>query len=69
MENCCKNLSSILSDLKEINSLNSKLIKNSLDYIDFSINILGSLGPSGNNYENSGEAITSKGRNLFDIKL
>lgn len=69
MENCCKNLSAVLNELKEINSLNSKLIKNSLDYIDFSINILGNLGPSGNNYENSGEAITSKGRNLFDIRL
>lgn len=69
MDSCCKKLSAVLNELKETNSLNSKLIKNSLDYINFSINILSSVGPSDNNYVNSGEAITSKSRNFFDMKF
>ena len=69
LEGCCKKLPAILNKLKESNSLNSRLIKNSLDYINFSINILSSVGPSDNNYVNSGEAISSKSRNFFDMKL
>ena len=69
LENCHNKLPKIIHDLGEANTLNSKLIKNSLDYIDFSINVLTNAGSAGNNYEYSGQSSNSKKRNFFDIKL
>lgn len=58
-----------LNGLKEKNELNSKLLKNSLDYIDFSLNMMTSIGTINNNYESTGESGDSKKRSIFDIKL
>lgn len=66
---CNNKLPALVKDLGEANVLNSKLIKNSLDYIDFSINILTSVGETGNNYGYSGQSSDSKKRNFFDMKL
>lgn len=59
--------SKLLEDLRGANKLNSKLIQNSLEYIDFSINILAGAGAEGN-YSNLGG---SEGvlKNFFDLKL
>lgn len=67
---CHEKLPKLLKELGETNVLNSKLIKNSLDYIDFSVNILTSVGATGNNYSYSGQSSdSSKKRNFFDMKL
>lgn len=58
----------ILDKLSEANMLNSKLIRNSLEYIDFSINILAGAGAEGN-YGNSGESGEVLKKNFFDMKL
>jgi hypothetical protein len=69
LKTCHSRLPGVVRELGEANGLNSKLIKNSLDYIDFSINILTSVGATGNNYGYSGESSDSKKRNFFDMKL
>jgi len=58
----------VLGSLKSSNELNSRLIKNSLDYIDFSINLLTAVG-GGNNYSDSGKVDSSKNRSILDMKL
>lgn len=62
-------LSKSLKEIKEVNTLNSKLIKNSLEYIDFSINLLTGTGASGNLYGNSGQTNNGRKRNFLDVKL
>lgn len=58
-----------ITELKDNNELNSKLIKNSLEYIDFSINMMTSIDTVSNNYGSSGHSGDTKKRNLFDVKL
>lgn len=70
LKNGHQRLAGVLSSLKDANELNSKLIKNSLDYIDFSINVMTSASmATGNNYGNSGAVGESGKRSLFDVKL
>lgn len=69
LKNCQDSLLKTVSDIRNTNTLNSKLIRNSLDYIDFSVNILTNAGATGNNYSNSGQSNDPKKRNFFDIKL
>lgn len=70
LEKVQKKLSGVLSDLKTTNRLNTKLIKNSLDYIDFSLNLMTSTNVlTANNYSNSGTVGTAGKRSLFDVKL
>ncbi len=69
LKNCQDNLRATLNGLKEKNELNSKLLKNSLDYIDFSLNMMTSIGTINNNYESTGGSGDSKKRSIFDIKL
>ena len=66
---CHKSLDRFLKELSDTNRLNSKLIKSSLDYIDFSINLLANTSSAGNLYGNAGQASDSKKRNFFDVKL
>ena len=58
-----------LNGLKQKNELNSKLLKNSLEYIDFSINVATSVGTLNNDYNSSGNTGDSKKRTIFDVKL
>jgi len=60
-------LPKLFNEIRENNELNSKLIQNSLDYIDFSINVLTSTGSAGN-YSSSGQSGDEK-KNFFDLKL
>ncbi|HOM01326.1 MAG TPA: flagellar protein FlgN [Acetivibrio sp.] len=64
-----KHMSSIIEEIRDINEINSKLIKNSIDFIDFSINILTSINAQGNNYSKEGQINDGKKKNYFDIKL
>lgn len=62
-------LSKLLKEIKEVNTLNAKLIKNSLEYIDFSVNLLTGVEASGNLYGNSGQTNDGRKKNFLDIKL
>jgi flagellar biosynthesis/type III secretory pathway chaperone len=65
-------ITDILSELKKTNQLNARLIKNSLDYIDFSINLLtdSGAGDDAGSYGSTGEVRRKKSeRNFFDAKL
>ena len=66
---CHEKLPKVINNLSEANTLNAKLIRSSLDYIDFSVNVLTNAEATGNNYENSGQSSDSKKRNFFDMKL
>lgn len=63
------NLTGILGELKELNDTNSKLIKNSLEFINFSVNIMAGTTNTGNNYGGNGQVNDPGKRNLFDMKL
>jgi len=69
LESCQDIMVNIMNELKNTNELNSRLIKNSLEYIDFSINLVAAAGSSDNNYGNSGHVSNSKKRNFFDARL
>lgn len=69
LKNCQQSLIKYVNDLSAANKRNAKLIRNSLEYIDFSINILTNAGSIGNNYGNSGHSNDSKKKNFFDMKL
>ncbi|GAE87773.1 flagellar protein FlgN [Acetivibrio straminisolvens] len=64
-----EHMSSIIAEIKDINEINSRLIKNSIDFIDFSINILAGANSEGNNYSKAGQINDSKKKAYFDIKL
>ncbi|MGE4284117.1 MAG: flagellar protein FlgN, partial [Clostridia bacterium] len=65
-----KNMTKILEELKNRNDLNAKLIKQSLEYIEFSMNLLTDASVPGNAYESKGTTRETRGtRNFFDIKL
>jgi hypothetical protein len=66
---CCIKFGSTIKSLSDTNGLNSKLIRNSLDYIDFSLNIFSNAGSANNLYSNLGQTNDSKKRNFFDMKL
>lgn len=69
LKQCREKMLKNINSLKNSNELNSKLIKNSLEYIDFSINMMTSIGSVSNNYESTGYSGETKKRNLFDMKL
>jgi|LSQX01.3.fsa_nt_gb flagellar biosynthesis/type III secretory pathway chaperone len=62
-------LTDTLKELKNTNELNSKLIKNSLEYINFSVNLLSSASTGENNYQSTGEVSDGKKKTFFDVKL
>lgn len=66
---CQDRLTQTIKDLKNTNDLNSKLIKNSLEYIDFSINLLSSIDNENSKYGNDGQYGGSAKRTFFDVKL
>lgn len=69
LKECKDRMLKIINKLKDTNELNSRLIKNSLEYIDFSINMMTSIDNVNNSYGSSGFVGDTSKRNLFDIKL
>lgn len=69
LKDCQEKMVNTIINLKNSNELNSRLIKNSLDYIDFSINMMTSIDTVNNSYGSSGHSGDTKKRNLFDVKL
>ena len=66
---CQQELTKTIRELKNKNNLNAKLIKNSLEYIDFSINLFASVYTEGDNYGSTGTLGDTKKRTFFDVKL
>lgn len=66
---CQDTLGKAINELKNANDLNSKLIKNSLDFINFSINLVASVDAGSNNYGNTGHVNDTKKKTFFDMKL
>lgn len=58
-----------IEGLKNANALNSRLIKNSLDYINFSLGMFTNIEGSNSNYDMKAEMSPNKNRNLFDLKI
>lgn len=58
----------VVNELKDVNEINGKLIKNSLEFIDFSINLVSNIDDGSNNYCNTGNAAGAKKRTYFDAK-
>ncbi|MDK2799520.1 MAG: hypothetical protein PWP27_1912 [Clostridiales bacterium] len=70
LKNYQQKLTNILDELKNTNELNAKLIKQALEYVEFSINAMTSTSVSGSGYEGKGTVKESKGnKHLFDVKL
>lgn len=68
LEGLHSKITDTMKQVTETNELNSKLIKNSLDYINFTMGILTSSGTEDNNYDTKASIKTPKSRSLFDIK-
>lgn len=66
---CQEVLGTTIKELKDTNDLNSKLIRNSLDFINFSINLVASVDTGTNNYGNTGQVNDGKKKTFFDMKL
>lgn len=58
-----------LRELKDLNALNSKLINNSMEYIEFSLGLLTSAVEIDNNYTVGAEKKGSNSKNFFDLKV
>lgn len=68
LKNVQKSMTDLISELYRTNEMNSMLVRNSLDYIDFSLGLFTSLGNEDNNYNPQAEKPGKKVRNLFDLK-
>jgi flagellar biosynthesis/type III secretory pathway chaperone len=59
----------VLSRLDDSNKLNSTLIEHSLEYINFSINLLNFAGVGSEGYGKSGRVKEGRGKNYLDLRL
>ena len=66
---CRERLAGVIGELRNTNELNARLIKNSLDYINFSINMLADVGTVNNSYGSAGLMPGPMKRSFFDRKL
>ncbi len=63
------NMNNLVNELTHVNQLNSKLIKNSLEFIEFSLNLMSNADVVSNNYGQKGETSQKARKNRFDMKL
>jgi flagellar biosynthesis/type III secretory pathway chaperone len=69
LEEYQKKLTQLIDEMKHVNQLNAKLINNSLEYIDFSLNLITNADATSNNYGNGGDNSQKARKNFFDMKL
>lgn len=63
-------LHSIIEEQKQVNQINERLIRNNLEFIDFSIGLITGRGQAGSIYSKTGGADTrQQGRSLIDKKV
>lgn len=68
LKSCYNVMQNVLNEVQSNNDLNNKLIKSSLEYIDFSLNLATNIRAVGNNYGESGKTNEAKKRNFIDLK-
>ncbi|HZK28463.1 MAG TPA: flagellar protein FlgN [Thermoclostridium sp.] len=61
-------LNRLIEQIREKNELNQKLINNSIEYVNFSLNLLTQTGPQTTQYGSTGNTTQAKDRNVLDIK-
>lgn len=60
----------IIEEQKQVNQINERLIRNNLEFIDFSIGLITGRGQAGSIYSKTGGADTrQQGRSLIDKKV
>ena len=71
LEDTQNKLRETLSELKSVNDINGQLIEQSLEYIDYSINLVAGTGmETGSLYEDVGRNKSKQGKvNIFDTKV
>jgi len=69
LEDYQNNMKKLLTELNQVNQLNSKLITNSLEFIEFSLNLFSAADVTSNNYGSRGDSSNREKKNLFDIRL
>ncbi len=63
-------LEKVLQEIQECNELNGKLIQQSLEYLDFNLNLMTSANTQGTTYGNRADEKNVKNKpNLFDVKI
>lgn len=63
-------LEKVLQEIQELNDLNGRLIQQSLEYIDFNLNLMTSANTQGTTYGNRADEKNVKTKpNLFDVKI
>jgi len=66
-----KDMGNTISELQNVNNINGQLIQQSLDYIEYSVNMVTSTGPSNSVYSDfkgTDKSLDSKKR-IFDTKV
>lgn len=70
VESIKEKLGNVISEVKDVNELNGSLIKQSLDYIDFNMNLMLSLETKGSTYGSNADEKDLKQRStVFDVKI
>ena len=69
LKECRFKIKEIIGEIKNTNVLNSKLIKDSLDFINFSVSLFSDSGVVSDNYDDIKGKDESKNASIFDIKL
>ncbi|SHI61915.1 FlgN protein [Geosporobacter subterraneus DSM 17957] len=63
-------LEKVLQEIQELNDLNGRLIQQSLEYINFNLNLMTSASTQGTTYGNRADEKNVKTKpNLFDVKI
>lgn len=63
-------LEKVLQEIQELNELNGRLIQQSLEYINFNLNLMTSTNTQGTTYGNRADEKNIKTKpNLFDVKI
>lgn len=63
-----KKMTDVVKELRNVNSLNQRLIQDALEYINFSVNLFSNLRGEANVYGSDGKPAKSKKKNFFDVK-
>ncbi len=70
LEGTKRKLSNLMKDVKDVNETNGSLIKQSLDMIEFNVNLISSIGETETNYGGKANINYDKnGRSAFDAKV
>lgn len=69
MQELKKEILDVTKKIKAKNSLNQELVKNSLDYINFSVGLITGTNRGSGTYGKGGNPLKSEARNFFDLSL